>query len=134
MTMTSKQSVWQGLRRWALVGIGSAALFACGCGRADNLVLVSVQGLDSSITELLVTMKLDGVQAKNQVLSPDDPDMSSFTVYKNMQEFGVEVPTGTQTLGMTINGLNTSRVVVKTGDGTLDLSKSKNLDVTLHLP
>lgn len=120
----------------ALLGLGLLGGVAvdAGCGRPDNLVVVSVTGLETGITELHVTMTLDSVPAKNAQPSPDDPDINSFSVFQDMQRFGVEVPTGVQTLALSVSALNTSRVVVKSATGQLDLRQSKELSLALHLP
>lgn len=130
---------------WRLVcdgaGAGRCAILALvlavclsACGRPDTLVIVTVQGLEPSITELLITLTLDGVPARNAQPTPDDPDSASFSVYKDRQRFGIDVPSSTQTLGIDLRGLNTSRVVVKRGSAQLDLGQSKDLEVTLYTP
>ena len=110
-----------------LTGIASDG----GCGRPDDLVVVSVDGLTSAITELHVTMTLDGVQAKNSQPSADDPDINSFSVFQDMSHFGVEVPAGVQTLALSVSALNTSRVTVKSATGQLDLRQTKDLQLKL---
>lgn len=120
----------------ALLGLGllGGVVADAGCGRPDNLVVVSVTGLETGITELHVTMTLDSVPAKNAQPSADDPDLNSFSVFQDMQRFGVEVPTGVQTLALSVSALNTSRVVVKSATGQLDLRQGKELSLALHLP
>lgn len=110
------------------LGLGSA-----GCGRSD-LVLVSVGGIEPAITELHVTMSLDGVMARNAQPTADDPDAYSFAVYKDMQRFGVEVPVDTRILSLRIDGINTLRSVLKIGSAELDLSQRRELTVVLQLP
>ena len=123
-------------RRLAVLAAACLALCALStsCGRPESLVVVSVTGLDPALTELRVTMTLDGVMARNGQPTPEDPDASSFSVYKDMQRFGIDVPVGTQKLGVHIDGLNTARVVVRTGSGQLDLTQRKDLDVALVAP
>jgi hypothetical protein len=116
------------------LALGLLALGGASCGRPDSLVLVNVTGLDPTVRELLVTMTLDGTMAKNGQLTAEDPSATSFTVYKDMQHFGIDVPTGTKRLGVKIDGLNVARVVVRTGNGELELAQRKDLDVALHAP
>jgi hypothetical protein len=116
----------------SLAGLALLLILATGCGRSASLVIVSVSGLEPAITELRVTMTLDGTPAKNQQPTADDPDASSFSVFKNMQSFGIQVPAGSQTLGVNIDGLNTSRAVVRTGSGTLDVSQQQDLAVAIR--
>ena len=117
--------------------IGTALLMGallCGasCGRPDTLVLVNVTGLEPEIKELRVTMTLDGVAARNGQPTPDDPDAMSFSIYKDMQRFGIDVPMGTSKLGVKVDGLNTYRVAVRTGSNMIDLAQQKDLDVMLR--
>src|SRR5258708_4642769 len=107
-------------------------LMLIGCGRDENLVLISVDGLDPAITELSIAMPLDGSSAHNLQPTADDPNPNSFSVYKDMRSFGIEIPPGTQTLGIDIKGLTASRAVEKAGSGQLTLSQSKDLNITLQ--
>lgn len=111
----------------ALLGLLAVTAAGGGCGRPDDLVLVTVEGLEATITELHVTMTLDGVQAKNSQPSADDPDINSFSVFQDMTHFGVEVPAGVQTLALSVSALNTSRVTVKSATGQLDLRQTKDI-------
>lgn len=115
----------------ALLGLLGITASDGGCGRPDDLVVVSVDGLTSAITELHVTMTLDGVQAKNSQPSADDPDVNSFSVFQDMSHFGVQVPAGVQTLALSVSALNTSRVTVKSATGQLDLRQTKDLQLKL---
>lgn len=126
------QTPFQKIRqRLALAVLAMGLVLGAGCGRPDTLVLVNVSGLETEIRELRVTMTLDGVAAKNGQPTSEDPDAMSFAIYKDMQRFGIDVPMGTQKLGVNIDGLNTFRVVVRTGSGMLDLAQRKDLDVVL---
>lgn len=128
-------------RRLALSGVhsGRAVLLALAvalgalpaCGTPDNLVLVNVSGLESAITELRVSLTLDGAAARNTMPSADNPDTTSFAVYKDMRRFGVEVPAGTKQLGISVEGLNTARVAVKTGSTTVDLTQRHDASIAL---
>ena len=123
------------VRRLACLSLAASALFFAGCGRPDGLVVVNVTGIDTAVRELYVTMTLDGQKAKNSQPTPDDDkDGLSFSVYQNMQQFGIDVPSGTRVLGVDVNGLNTARVVVATGTGSLDVTQSQDLDIALHTP
>lgn len=102
-----------------------------GCGTPDNLVIVNVGGLEPAITELRVTLTLDGAMARNSMPSQDNPDTTSFAVYKDMRRFGVEVPVGTRQLGISVEGLSTARVAVRTGSVTVDLSQRRDTTITL---
>lgn len=128
-----KLKMWIAQALLSLGLLGGVAAHA-GCGRPDNLVLVNVTGLESSITELHVTMTLDSVPAKNGKPLTDETDPNSFSVFQDMSRFGVEVPAGVQTLALSVSGLNTSRVVVKSATGQLDLRQGKELSLALHLP
>lgn len=118
---------------------GRAAALACvlalgassGCGTPDNLVLVNVSGLESAITELRVSLTIDGAAARNPMPSTDNPDTTSFAVYKDMRRFGVEVPAGTKQLGISVEGLNTARVAVKTGSTTVDSTQRHDASIAL---
>jgi len=118
---------------------GRAVALACvlalgassGCGAPDNLVLVNISGLESAITELRVSLTLDGAAARNPMPSADNPDTTSFAVYKDMRRFGVEVPAGTKQLGISVEGLNTARVAVKTGSTTVDLTQRHDASIAL---
>lgn len=122
-------------RQLAFAALALGLALGAGCGRPETLVLVNVTGLDdTTIRELRVTMTLDGVAAKNGQPTAEDPDAMSFAVYKDMQRFGIDVPTGTQKLGVNIDALNSFRVAVRTGSGMVDLTQRKDLDVALHTP
>lgn len=114
-----------------------ACLLAClcgmspGCGTPDNLVIVNIGGLEPAITELRVTLTLDGAMARNSMPAQDNPDTTSFAVYKDMRRFGVEVPLGTRQLGISVEGLSTARVAVRTGSVTVDLSQRRDTTITL---
>lgn len=116
--------------RFAVLGLLLAGLLP-GCGTPDNLVLVSITGLEPTITELRVSLTLDGAAARNPMPAADNPDTTSFAVYKDMRRFGVEVPPGTKQLGISVEGLNTARVAVKTGSATVDLSQRREAAITL---
>lgn len=121
--------------RAAWAGMAALSLWLLGllpaCGTPDNLVLVNVAGLESAITELRVSLTLDGAAARNPMPAADNPDSTSFAVYKDMRRFGVEVPTGTVQLGISVEGLNTARVAVKTGSTTVDLTQRRDATITL---
>lgn len=104
---------------------------ATGCGTPDNLVVVNVSGLEPAITELRVTLTLDGTMAKNPMPPSDNPDITSFAVYKDMRRFGVEVPAGTKQLGINVEGLSTARVALRTGSTTVDLAQRRDAAITL---
>lgn len=106
-------------------------LLATSCGAPDGLVVVRVNGLVREITALYVTIKLDGVDAKNSQPQAGLGDMT-FVVYDEMQRFGVQVPRGTQSLSLSIIGYNTSLVAVRSGSATLDLTQGSEVDVTLQ--
>jgi hypothetical protein len=111
-----------------LLGLFSAS--ACG-GYPDGLVVVKVGGLVSSITELRVTVQLDGAPAKNTKPQADLGDLA-FVVHDDMQRFGVQVPSGTQTLGLSITGYNTNLEVVRSGSAMLSLATGPEFDVLLQ--
>lgn len=110
----------------------AGSLTGCG-GRPDNLVIVEVSGLLPRITELYVTMKLDDVAAKNSMpITESGP--SAFVVYQQMERFGIEVPVNTQRLSVEIKGFDTSRETVRQGQGSLELSQSRDLSIELVAP
>ena len=121
------------LRGLALVVGLLMALVLSSCGGQQNLVVVNVTGLVSEIKELYVTMQLDGVPAKNTRPLPESGD-SAFVVYDQMQRFGIEVPIGTGTLSLDIKGHNTTREIVRSGTGTLNLTVARELSVVLVAP
>ena len=102
-----------------------------GCGGPDNLVIVNISGLEPAITELRVTLTLDGTTAKNPMPPADNPDVTSFAVYKDMRRFGVEFPAGTKQLGINVEGLSTARVALRTGSATVDLAQRREAAITL---
>jgi hypothetical protein len=108
-----------------LVGLGAD------CGTPENLVVVNISGLEPAITELRVTLTLDGATARNPMPPVDNPDTTSFAVYKDMRRFGVEVPVGTKQLGISVEGLSTARVAVRTGSATVDLSQKRDTSIAL---
>jgi hypothetical protein len=112
--------------------LGGLLLSSCG-GSSGDLVIVQVSGLASTITELYVTMQLDGTTARNTNPQHGASDMAFF-VYDDMQRFGVQVPDGTQVLSLNIIGYDTSLVVVRMGSGMLSLAQGKELDITLAAP
>lgn len=114
-----------------LLVVGLMLLASCG-GYPSGLVIVRVSGLLSSITELLVTMQLDGVPAKNTRAPAGAADPSSFLVYEGMERFGVQVPAGTSSLTITIVGHNTALENVRMGSATLDLSLGSEVEVPLQ--
>lgn len=120
-------------RSWlALAGLALAAISGLpGCGTPDNLVLVNVTGLETAITELRVSLTLDGAAARNTMPPSENPDTTSFAVYKDMRRFGVEVPMGTRQLGISVEGLNTARIAVKTGSATVDLTQRRDAAIML---
>lgn len=118
-------------------GVLAAAVLGAslaGCGLPDDLVVVHVNGLETAITELRVTLTLDGATAKNSMPTVDSPDTGSFAVYKDMRRFGVQVPGGTRTLGVTVEGLNTARVTVRVGSASVDLSQTHDATVAIERP
>lgn len=118
-------------------GVLAAAVLGAslaGCGLPDDLVVVHVNGLETAITELRVTLTLDGATAKNSMPTADSPDTGSFAVYKDMRRFGVQVPGGTRTLGVTVEGLNTARVTVRVGSASVDLSQTHDATVAIERP
>ena len=121
------RSAWAGLAVLALMLMGALSA----CGTPENLVLVNVAGLESTITELRVSLTLDGAAARNPMPAAENPDSTSFAVYKDMRRFGVEVPSGTKQLGISVEGLNTARVAVKTGSTTVDLTQRRDATITL---
>ncbi len=120
------------LSRLVRVSVLTALLaLAASCGTPDNLVVVNVSGLEPAIAELRVTLTLDGATARNPMPPAENPDTTSFAVYKDMRRFGVEVPVGTKQLGISVEGLSTARVAVRTGSATVDLSQRHDATITL---
>lgn len=115
---------------WASLLAAVLGLFS-GCGQPDNLVIVQINGLEPAITELRVTLTLDGAMARNSMPAADNPDTTSFAVYKDMRRFGVEVPAGTRQLGISVEGLTTARVALRTGSTTIDLSQQHDTTISL---
>ena len=111
----------------------AALVLASSCGVPDGLVTVRVNGLIKDITALYVTIQLDGVMAKNTKPQSNLGD-TTFVVYDEMQRFGVQVPSGTQSLGVSVIGYNTSLVALRMGTGSLDVTQGKELDITLQAP
>lgn len=120
----------------ALPRLGALAIvlvaFLASCGLPEDLVVVQVSGLDSAITELRVTITLDGINAKNQKPTPEISDVNTFTVYQDKQRFGIQIPAGTSTLGVNIEGLNTAREILKRGMGMINLAQGQEMRVTLN--
>lgn len=121
------------LRGLALVVGLIMVLALSACGNQQNLVIVNVSGLVAEVKELYVTMLLDGSPAKNTRPLPESGD-SAFVVYDQMQRFGIEVPIGTGTLSLDIKGHNTTREVVRSGTGMLNLTVARELSVVLSAP
>jgi len=117
-----------------LLSVAMLALCMSGCGgRPQNMVIVQVSGLLPRITELYVTMKLDGVPAKNSMPVPET-GTSAFIVYQQMERFGIEVPDNTQRLELDVKGFDTARDTVRQGQGSLDLTQSRDLSIELVAP
>lgn len=113
--------------------LAAALLLASSCGAPEGLVTVRVNGLIKDITALYVTIQLDGVAAKNTKPQTNLGD-TTFVVYDEMQRFGVQVPAGTQSLGVSITGYNTNLVALRAGTGSIDLAQGRELDITLQMP
>jgi hypothetical protein len=120
------------LLRLRVLALGLVALLVASCGLPEDLVVVQVSGLEPAITELRVTITLDMIAAKNLHPVSEVPDPNSFTVYQDMQRFGIQIPAGTSTLGVSIEGLNTAREVRKRGNGTINLAQGQEMRVTLN--
>ena len=117
----------------AVRGILLAALvLASSCGLPDGLVTVRVNGLVKEVTALYVMIQLDGVAAKNTKAQANLGDRT-FVVYDEMQRFGVQVPSGTQTLDVSIVGYNPYLVPLRMGTGSLDVTQNKDLEITLQV-
>ena len=119
------------LPRLRALALGLAA-FVASCGLPEDLVVVQVSGIESAITELRVSITLDMIVAKNQRPSADITDPNVFTVYEDKQRFGIQIPAGTSTLGVSIEGLNTAREVLKRGSGMINLAQGQEMRVTLN--
>ena len=91
-------------RAAALAPSSSPSVLFTACGTPDNLVLVNISGLESAITELRVSLTWTARRRGNTMPSADNPDTTSFAVYKDMRRFGVEVPAGTKQLGISVEG------------------------------
>jgi hypothetical protein len=130
MDMRRQPNRLLGAARGLLV-VGLLLLASCG-GYPSGLVIVRVSGLVSSITELLVTLQLDGVPAKNSRAPAGAADPGSFLIHDDMQRFGVQVPPETTSLTITIVGHNTALETVRTGSATLDLSQGSEVEVPLR--
>ena len=128
--MVQMPSLWS--RRLAVLLLSLLGPMA-GCGRSDSLVVVHVAGLVPTITELYVTMKLDGTTAKNTQPLPES-GTDAFVVHQQMERFGIQVPTGSSSLALSIKGFDTNRVVVRTGEVTWSLAQGQDVDVTLVVP
>lgn len=131
-----RSSAHSGFSAWLLRAGAALVLWVVaglypGCGTPENLVIVNVSGLETTITELRVSLTLDGAAARNSMPGSDNPDTTSFAVYKDMRRFGVEVPSGTRQLGINIEGLSTARVALKTGSATIDLTQRRDATITL---
>lgn len=118
-----------GTRLLARVGLVFVLLLAA-CGPSSNLVVVNVQGLVGGITELYVTMQLDGVPARNSRPVAESGD-GGFVVYKGMERFGIEVPPGTGTLSLDVKGFGTTREIVRSGSASLNLAAGHELTIQL---
>ncbi len=116
----------------AVRGILLAALvLASSCGLPDGLVTVRVNGLVKEVTALYVMIQLDGVAAKNTKPQTNLEDRT-FVVYDEMQRFGVQVPSGTQSLAVSITGYDPYLVALRTGTGSIDVTLGKELEITLQ--
>lgn len=108
-----------------------ALVAACGSSEGQ-LVEVKVSGLDRTITQLNVTLRLDGVAATPSRPSKCSDTVGVFEVCEEMNRFGIEVPTGTQNLDVAVDGVGTDKQVLKHGVGGLNLLLgSRSLDVRL---
>ena len=117
-----------------LLSVAMLALGVSGCGgRPQNMVIVQISGLLPRITELYVTMKLDDVPAKNS-MPLQETGTSAFIVYQQMERFGIEVPDNTQRLDLDVKGFDTARDTVRQGQGSLDLTQSRDLSIELVAP
>ena len=117
-----------------LLSVAMLALGVSGCGgRPQNMVIVQVSGLLPRITELYVTMKLDGVPAKNSMPVPET-GTSAFIVYQQMERFGISIPDNTRRLTIDVKGFDTAREIVRQAQGSLDLSQSHDLSIELVAP
>lgn len=90
-------------------------------------------GLQRVLTELYVTMTLDGTAAKNTQPLPES-GADAFVVHQQMERFGIQVPTGSSSLALSIKGFDTNRAIVRTGDVTWSLAQGQDVDVTLVVP
>jgi hypothetical protein len=99
---------------------------SCG-GYPDGLVVVRVEGLLPTISELSVTMKLDNVDATD---SKNKPSMT-FVVVDDLTRFGVQVPAGTQNVAVTVVGQDVYLQNVRSGSTMFSLSQGRDFTVTL---
>ena len=51
-----------------------------------------------------------------------------------MERFGIEVPDNTQRLDLDVKGFDTARDTVRQGQGSLDLTQSRDLSIELVAP
>ena len=117
-----------------LLSVAMYALGVSGCGGCpQNMVIIQVSGLLPRITELYVTMKLDGVPDKNSMPVPES-GTSAFIVYQQMERFGIEVPDNTQRIELDVKGFDPARDTVRQGQGSLDLTQSRDLSIELVAP
>jgi hypothetical protein len=117
---------------WGLWALCWLLVASCG-GYPDGVVVVRVSGLVPNITELSVTMQLDGTNATNTRPSPGVNSMT-FLVTDDMSRFGIQVPAGTQSIGLKVIGYDTDLVVIRMGTTTLDVTQGKDFAITLAGP
>ena len=103
------------------------------CGGGDTLVVVQVSGLDTTITQLNVTIQLDGALASPSKGSGCSDSRGVFEVCEQKERFGIDIPMGTQRLDLTVDAVDTNRQPRKRGQGSLDLrSGSLELPIVLN--
>jgi len=100
---------------------------------ACSTFLPTGAALQRVLTELYVTMQLDGTAAKNTQPLPES-GTDAFVVHQQMERFGIQVPMGSSSLALSIKGFDTNRVVVRTGEVTWSLAQGQDVDVTLVVP
>lgn len=106
---------------------------AAACGSGDTMVIVQVSGLDTTITQLNVTIQLDGALASPSKPSGCSDSRGVFEVCEQKERFGIDIPTGTQRLDLTVDAVDTNRQPRKRGQGSLDLrSGSLELPIVLN--